>query len=67
MMSYRARSEFEVEILETFEEKLEGNEEVSDDVTEAIKGSLERTTISHRGAAEEIAEAIIEDRIDASD
>lgn len=67
MMSYRARSEFEVEILETFEEKLEGSEEVSDDVTEVIEGSLERTTISHRGAAEEIAEAIIEDRIDASD
>jgi putative component of toxin-antitoxin plasmid stabilization module len=66
-MSYRASSEFEREVLETFEEKLEDTEEVSDDVSEVIIESLDRTTISHRGDAEKIAEAIMEDRIDATD
>lgn len=67
LMSYRARSEFEVEVLEKFEEKLEESDDVSDEVVGVIEESLGRTTISHRGAAEEIAEAIVEERVDASD
>lgn len=66
-MSYRARSNFEKEILEKFDEKLEDSEEVSEDVVDVISNSLEETTLSQPDAAAELAEQLIEQRTNASE
>lgn len=67
LMSYRARSNFEIEILEKFDEKLEGSDEVSEDVVGVISDSLEETTLSQSSAAAELAEQLIERRTNESE
>jgi len=66
-MSYRARSKFEREVLERFDEKLEDSDDVSEGVINLISESLEETTLSQREQSEQLAEELIEQKIDESD
>jgi hypothetical protein len=66
-MPYRARSRFEREVLKRFDEKLDDSEEVSEEVTNLISGSLEKTTLSQREQSEQLAEELIAQKIYESD
>lgn len=59
-MSYRARSKFEREVLERFDEKLTESDEVSEEVAEVISGSLSRTTLSNRDSTKQLAEELMQ-------
>lgn len=58
-MSFRARSELEESVLESFVEKIDSSDQISTDVEEVITDSLRRTTLSQQAEAEEIAERLI--------
>lgn len=59
-MSYRVRNQLELEVVETFVEKLERSDEISIETKDIILDSLERTSISQQSTANEIAELLIE-------
>lgn len=66
-MSYRVRNQLELEVVETFVEKLERSDEISIETKDIILDSLERTSISQQSTANEIAELLIEAENNASE
>lgn len=66
-MPYRARSKFERDMLDIFDEKLEDADDVSVTVTEVISESLEETTLSQPSQSKRIAEELITKKIDEAE
>lgn len=62
-MTYQARSRFEHEVLERFEEKLEDSDELSDGTVDLVGQSIRENTLSQQSLADELAEELIEVKI----
>lgn len=61
LMTYRARNHLEHSVLESFDEKLEEDDDVPSEVAEIITQTLETTTLSQPSEAEDVVNRLIEE------